>query len=83
MHQNFGPEEPDEINPGDEFVGTLLPAGGVIGSWVLVAEVVTDDNVSLQVSTSRMTPPWSIMGMLIAAEGIVSESVEMTERDEE
>lgn len=75
MHQDFEYQ--------DEFVGSLLPVGGVMGSYVLVAEVVMDDKTTLQVVSSRGTSPWSTIGMLVAAEGIVQESTSVTPHEEE
>lgn len=80
MHQEF--EEEERTDPADEFAAALLPTGGVMGAYVLVAEVVTDDRTTLQVSTSGGTAPWTIMGMIDAAAHIVAESTSLAEREE-
>ena len=54
-----------------------------MGAYVLVAEVITSDRTTLQVSTSSGTAPWTVMGMIDAAAHIVAESTSLAEREEE
>lgn len=64
----------------DEFVANQLaehsdPEGAVLGSYVIVAELVYPDHIALDVAVSEGTPPWTVDGMLGYALDFVKEPV--------
>lgn len=50
----------------DEMVNETLGQGGVIGNYVIVAEVIYDDGIDLQFALSDGMPPWLAKGMLMS-----------------
>lgn len=62
----------------ENFVRKVVPeTGGIIGSYVVVAEVIHEDRSELQVSVAEGTAPWSALGMLqIGADMLVSAQYE-------
>lgn len=61
-----------EFRDADDFVGEVLDRGGLIGDYVLAAEVVYDDHVELQIGLSRGMSPWKAVGMLDSTSDIIS-----------
>ena len=62
----------DSVEKLDELVTGMLKGNGVVGSYVIIAEVVHEDSVSLQIAASDNTPPWTVIGLLSSALDIAS-----------
>lgn len=72
----------DDVASTDRIAGDLLPPGGLLGSYVLVAEVVTEYGTSLQVATNSGMTPWGALGMLLAAQHIVQHAADVLPHEE-
>jgi hypothetical protein len=57
---------------------------GVLGGYILIGEVLHEDHLELVVHVSKGVTPWSAMGMLSEAMGIVPvEEIDVSFEDEE
>ena len=51
----------------DEFAAEAIEsAGGVIGNYVVIAEVVYEEGATLSFAMSEHLPPWTAKGMLMS-----------------
>lgn len=47
--------------------------GGLLSNYMIIAEVMTDEGFDLRVAASASMTPWTALGMLQFAKGIVSD----------
>lgn len=47
-----------------DIIGENLPEGAVLGSHIILAEVLTQDDISLVIDVSEGIQPWTLLGML-------------------
>ena len=68
------PAENEDVAPAiDEAVAERLRDGrGVVGSYVLIAEVVHEEGTELRVVSSGEMSPWQMTGMLMHAQEYAS-----------
>ncbi len=48
----------------EEFVARHVRGGGVLGHYIVIAEVVDSDGITLNFATSRNVSPWTAIGMV-------------------
>ena len=66
-------DRPEDL---DRLVGQLLTTeDGVLGSYVIIAEVVHPETTELRVAASEGSSPWLTQGMIVAAQDIVSSAL--------
>lgn len=55
----------DEHRSGaEEFAAKAIAGDGVLGNYLVIAEMVKEDGVSLNFAVADGMPPWTIIGML-------------------
>lgn len=68
----------------DDFVADKMDhRGGVIGNFIVIAEIVYEEGSTLGFSTSEHLPPWTAKGMLAATQEMLSLPYGGVEFDEE
>ena len=65
----------EETSDFEDFVWDQLPEGGILGSYIVLAEVLSEEGVHLLVSASEGTQPWTAMGMLMFAQESIADRV--------
>jgi hypothetical protein len=68
-------ETSDETSDFEDFVWEQLPEGGILGSYIVLAEVLSEEGVHLMVTAREGTQPWTAMGMLVFAQESIAEKI--------
>ncbi len=54
-----------EDQPGaEEFAANAIGGEGIVGNYIVIAEMMHEDGVTLSFAISDNMPPWTAMGMI-------------------
>lgn len=63
---------PEEFDDTDEFVWEKIPKDAILGSYLVLTEVLTEDGIHMVVTAREGTQPWTAMGMLMFAQDAIA-----------
>lgn len=55
----------------EDFAAGIAGNGGILGNYIVIAEVMHEEGVSLSFAISENTAPWVVSGMLQSVAGMI------------